>query len=208
MTTQLILYKTRYTPASFQKKLRCPSQMLLETSTFYHTFTSFHSGWARCTIFQINTNLLVIYGKFNIFTKETYPSFISKKKKISALYRKRFSKHPLFTTFSIFLKVSEVCNISSKCWLPNKGLGKPVKYSVKHQCLTNVWLVFLSLKIDVWRCLMRKSCLMKVYFKINFSSNIFEFDQTIFRVCIVFHYFIKQVKKKQSIESQFERFTS
>ena len=37
------------------KNLRPPSQNLLETSTFYHTFTSFHSGWG-----QINTNLLII----------------------------------------------------------------------------------------------------------------------------------------------------
>ena len=31
-----------------------------------------------------------------------------------------FLKHPLFTTFSLFLKVSKVCNILSKCFLPNK----------------------------------------------------------------------------------------
>ena len=106
-----------------------------------------------------------------------------------------------FKAFKLLLKyihyslasLPEPCKY--KCFFVVKGLGKPVKHSVKHQCLTNVWLVFLSLKIDVWRCLMRKSCLMKVYFKINFSSNIFEFDQTIFCVCIVFHYFIKQVKK-------------
>ena len=35
-----------------------------------------------------------------IVTQETLPSFISKKKKKSALHRQRFSKHPLFTTFS------------------------------------------------------------------------------------------------------------
>ena len=35
-----------------------------------------------------------------------------------------FSKHPLFTTFSLFLKVSKVCNISSKCCLSNKTTYK------------------------------------------------------------------------------------
>ena len=35
--------------------------------------------------------------------------------KIVLSFRKRFSKHLLFTTFSLFLKVSEVCNISKKC---------------------------------------------------------------------------------------------
>ena len=44
--------------------------------------------------------------------------------KNGALHCKLFSKHPLFTTFSLFLKVSEVCNISSKCWLPNKSANK------------------------------------------------------------------------------------
>ena len=38
------------------------------------------SQWMRCAIFQIKTNLLVIYQDINIFTKETlYPSIIWKK---------------------------------------------------------------------------------------------------------------------------------
>ena len=32
-----------YTPPLFKKKLRSPLQNFLETSTFYHVFTSFHS---------------------------------------------------------------------------------------------------------------------------------------------------------------------
>ena len=59
----------------------------------------------------------------NIFTQETlYPFFIWKKS--SALHRKRFSEHPLFTLFSVFLKRSEVCNTWSKWWLPNKSAWK------------------------------------------------------------------------------------
>ena len=78
----------------------------------------------RCAIFQIYANILVIYQKIYIFTQETlYPSFISKKK-ISALQRKRLSKHPLFTTFLLLLKVSELCNISNKRQLPNKSAQK------------------------------------------------------------------------------------
>ena len=76
-----------------------------------------------CTIFQRNTDLLVIYQNINNFTQETlYPSFVSKK--IGALHCKSFSKHPLFTLFSLFLTVSEVCNISNKYWLPNKSATK------------------------------------------------------------------------------------
>ena len=73
----------------------------------------------RCAIFQINTNLLITERNINIFTQETlYPSFISKK--IGALHR----EHPLLTLFSLFLSVSEVCNISNKYWLPNKSATK------------------------------------------------------------------------------------
>ena len=41
------------------------------------------------------------------------------------------SKHPLFSTFALFLKVSEVCNISNKCWLPNK-LARNYFYTKHH----------------------------------------------------------------------------
>ena len=55
----------------------------------------------------------------DIFSQETlYLSFIWKES------HKRLSKHPLFATFPLFSKVSEVCNISSKCWLPNKSANK------------------------------------------------------------------------------------
>ena len=69
--------------------------------------------WMRCVKFKISTYLLVIYQQINIFTRDTlYPSFIPKK--IGTLHRKLFLKHPLFTTFSLFLKVPQVCNISNK----------------------------------------------------------------------------------------------
>ena len=43
---------------------------------------------------------------------------------MGALRHNRFSKHSLLTVFSQFLKVSEVCNISSKCLLANKPAKK------------------------------------------------------------------------------------
>ena len=90
-----------------------------------HILPHFHqfSQWIRCAIFQINTNLLIIQRNINIFTQDTlYLSFISKK--IGAFHCKRFPKHIPFTTFSLFLKVSEVCNTSSKCGLPNNSANK------------------------------------------------------------------------------------
>ena len=53
-------------------------------------------------------------AKHQYFYTRDFISLLHFGKKIGALHRKRFSKHPLFTTFSIFLKVSEVCIISSK----------------------------------------------------------------------------------------------
>ena len=59
----------------------------------------------------------------NNFTQEIlYHSVISKT--IDALHRESFSKHPILTAFSVFLKVSDVCNISSKDWVPNKSVNK------------------------------------------------------------------------------------
>ena len=37
----------------------------------------------------------------------------------------RFSKHPFFTTLSLFLTKTEVCDVSNKYWLPNKSFKKP-----------------------------------------------------------------------------------
>ena len=79
----------------------------------------------RCAIFQINTNLLIIERNINIFTQETLY-----RKKIGGLHREHFSKHPYFTPFSLFLTVSEVCNISNKYWLPNKSATKIFVYTI------------------------------------------------------------------------------
>ena len=63
----------------------------------------------RCAILQIKVDVIVIEQNINILTQEIlYPSFISKKN--GALHRKRFLKYPLFNPFSLFLKMSEVCN--------------------------------------------------------------------------------------------------
>ena len=47
-----------------------------------------------------------------------------KKKNDGALHCKDFQKHPLFTTFSLFSKLSEGCNISNKCLFPHKSANK------------------------------------------------------------------------------------
>ena len=72
-----------------------PLRKFLEISTFIaHTYQ--FSLQMRCSIFQINTDHLVIYQNINI---SIFPSVIPKK--IGALHRKPFSKHPLFNTLSL-----------------------------------------------------------------------------------------------------------
>ena len=117
----------------------------------------------RCAIFQIYANILVIYQKIYIFTQETlYPSFISKKK-ISALQRKRLSKHPLFTTFLLLLTVSELCNISNKRQLPNKSAQK----------------VFYTRYLTLFLHAIKKFALSiaESFRNIHFSPNFYQFSQ-------------------------------
>ena len=67
----------------------------------------------RCVIFQHRPPYDL--AKRQHFYTRDFISLIYFEKKIGALHRKRFTEHPLFTTFSLFLKVSDICNISSKC---------------------------------------------------------------------------------------------
>ena len=60
-------------------------------------------------------------AKYQYFYIRDLIPFLHFKKKL-ALPIANVLKHPLFTTFSLFLKMSEVCNISSKCGMPNKSV--------------------------------------------------------------------------------------
>ena len=109
LTTPLFLHKTPCTP-SFQKKILLFIADAFRDIHFLPYFYQF-SQWMRSVMFQIKTNLLIIQQNINSL-QTLYPSFILKK--IGTLHHKGFSKH-LFTTFSLFLAVTEVCNISNKC---------------------------------------------------------------------------------------------
>ena len=54
----------------------------------------------------------------------SFLGFKKKKKNDGALHCKDFQKHPLFTTLSLFSKLSEGCNISNKCLFPHKSANK------------------------------------------------------------------------------------
>ena len=105
-----------------EKKWHSPSWKFLETSTFYPMSTNFHSGWDVQYFKYIPTSWY--YTKTFIFLHKTLYIPSSFGKKNDDIHRKSFLKHPLCTTFSLFWKVSEVCNILNKCWLPNKSVNK------------------------------------------------------------------------------------
>ena len=96
-----------------RENLRSLWHKFLETSTFYHIFAIFHLVFA---IFYINTDLNV-NSKILIFLHKRRYISLSFRKRIGVFRCKNFSKHPFFTTFSLFLIIS---NISNKYWLPNR----------------------------------------------------------------------------------------
>ena len=76
----------------------------------------------------------------NIFIQDTLyflPSF-QKNRKNGALHGKGLSKYALFITFSLFLAISGMCNISNKYWLPNK----PAKQNFWHKSTSTPLLHF------------------------------------------------------------------
>ena len=84
-----------------------------------HFMPHFHYfyQWVTFLIFQINTKFVKKQPK-SIFTQDNlhFP-LISRKK--SALYRRSFLKHALYTNVLLAFNVGEVCYISNKYW-PNK----------------------------------------------------------------------------------------
>ena len=67
---KIFLDRTPYTPPSFQKKIALSIAKSFRNILFLPHFYQF-SQWLRCAIFQINTDLLVIYQHLIIFTQET-----------------------------------------------------------------------------------------------------------------------------------------
>ena len=74
-----IFTQDTYTLTSFQKKFALSiAQVFRKIHILPHVYQ--FSQWMRCAVFQINTDLLVIYQHINIFTYEAlYPSFTPKK---------------------------------------------------------------------------------------------------------------------------------
>ena len=96
MTTQLSLHKTPYIPTSFQKK-----------------------NWL--SIAQAFRNIHFC-NMPNSPKQNLYPSFIFVK--IWSCPSQTFSYKSTFYHISVFLTVSEICNISNKYWIPSNPAKK------------------------------------------------------------------------------------
>ena len=108
---KIFSHKTPETAPSFQKNF-----VLSIAEAFRNFYFHFLPRRRRSAIFQLNTNLLVIYEDINNFKRLYNPA--SFEKKVVTIHCKPFRKHPLFSTFSLFLTVGETCNSSNKYWLP------------------------------------------------------------------------------------------
>ena len=65
-----------------------------------------------------------------LLSKRLY-NLLSFEKNVGTLHWKHLPKHPLFTIFSLFLTLSEVCNVSNKYWLPYKSANKIFLHKTK-----------------------------------------------------------------------------
>ena len=99
---KLFSNKTSYTPPSLLKKLRSPSQMLLEASTFYHNF------YQKLLVFTVDKvcnisnkhqppNDLAKYQYF--YTRHLTPSSFPKKKKNASSFPESFKNIHLLPHF-------------------------------------------------------------------------------------------------------------
>ena len=116
---KIFLHKTTYIPPLFQTKIALSIGESLRNIHLLRVVLVFTMDEV-CYIsnkYLIPNNL----AKHQYFYVRDLKPFLHLRKKL-ALPIVNVLKHPLFTTFSLFLKMSEVCNISSKCWMPNKSV--------------------------------------------------------------------------------------
>ena len=114
LTTKFFLHKTPYTSPSFQIKIRVLRCRCFQNLPLFTTFLLLFIVDEVCDIsskYQPPNNL----AKHQYFyTRGFLLLFHFQNKLALSLHPKSFRKHALFTTFSQFLKVSEVCDISSR----------------------------------------------------------------------------------------------
>ena len=124
MTTQLFLNKIPYTLPLFQKKLALSiaEASILETSIFYHIFTSFHRGWGMRYFKQISTSSK--FSKISILLHKRLYISCSFRKKLAVSIANVFRDIHVLPFFLSLLTVSEVCHVSNKYWLPDKSATK------------------------------------------------------------------------------------
>ena len=112
-STKNCFYTNTLHPPSFQKRIYDIHPRSFHKHQMFTTFLLVFTVDEMCNIsnkYQPPSNL----AKYKYFCKRDVISLLHFEKKNGVLHRKRFSKHSLLSTFSLFLMVSEVCNISNK----------------------------------------------------------------------------------------------
>ena len=133
-------------------------------------------------------------SKTSIFLHERLYISTSSRKKLCALHCKSFSKQPLFTSFSLILKVREVCNISSKCWLPNKSADKI--FSHKTSYTSPLFQINILCYIS-YKCQLPNNLAKHQYFYIRDFLSLLHFEkknsrprlQKFFETSTFYHFF-------------------
>ena len=113
------LYTRQLNPFYLKKKnLRSSSQNLLKRP-FFTTFIVFLTVDEVCYISNKNQPFSNNLAKRQYFYTREFISLLHFERKLVLLIAKPFWKHPLFTTFSLFLTVRNVCNtqINIDCFI-------------------------------------------------------------------------------------------
>ena len=102
-------FYTRHLNASFISKTICAlHRRIFWKGPLFTTFLVFLTVDEVCYI--SNKNQLNNLAKRQYFYTRGFTSLLHLEKKLALFIAKLFRKHPLFTTFSLFLTVRNVCN--------------------------------------------------------------------------------------------------
>ena len=105
-------YIRHLNPFYLKKKKNCTlHRRMFQKRQFFTTFLVFLTVDEVCYILNKNQPFSNNLAKRQYFYTRDFISLLHFERKFALLIAKSFRKHPLFTTFSLFLTVRNVCNI-------------------------------------------------------------------------------------------------
>ena len=120
MTTKIFLHKRPYTPPLFQKKNCTLHRRCFYKYPLFTTFLIIFTVDEVCYVSNKRQSLNNL-AKHQYFYTRDFISLRHFEKKLALSIANVFRN---IHFLSLFSKVSEVCNISSKCWLSDKSAKK------------------------------------------------------------------------------------